>query len=29
VFEVAAKWSGVVYNRTCCGVTKKLGVEIC
>jgi hypothetical protein len=26
VFEVAAKWNGVVYNRTCCGlVTKSWG----
>jgi hypothetical protein len=27
VFEVAAKWNGVVYNRTCCGVTKSWGLR--
>ncbi|KAH8821178.1 tat pathway signal sequence [Xylogone sp. PMI_703] len=26
VFEVAANWSGVVYNRTCCGMAKSAGV---
>jgi hypothetical protein len=27
VFEVAAKWNGVVYNRTCCGGPTSWGVR--
>ncbi|OBT86360.1 hypothetical protein VE02_03806 [Pseudogymnoascus sp. 03VT05] len=28
VFEVAAKWNGVTYNATCCGMTNSGGVRV-